>query len=165
MLARKARTSPTKIIAESLSLYIQNHVEYADQLIQALSTKLSNQDSNNALIDYDKQLLKLIIQISLTYCIATNKFYRYPSYLNKDIQFDNMIISLATEELKFNQRSSLATVMNHYVQQVQDMLTNGQSTTKIQILFNLFRVNFSANCFYQIISEVHDSHLEVINAN
>lgn len=165
MLARKARTSPTKIISESLGLYIQNHVEYADQLIQALSNKLSNQDFNNALIDYDKQLLKLIIQISLTYCIATNKFYRYPSYLNKDIQFDSMIISLVAEELKFNQRSSLATVMNQYVQQVQDMLANGQSTTKIQILFNLFRVNFSANYFYQIINEVHDSHLEVINAN
>lgn len=152
-----------KSVTESLGLYIKNHVQYADQLIQDLTNKLCLQDFSSTLIDYDRQLLKSITQISLTYCIATNNLNRYPDYLNREIELEKTIINLAIDNLRFNQRIPLAQVMNSYISNLKDMLANGQTIEKLKIIFHLFRLSFSVDYFYQITNDVHNKHLEVIN--
>lgn len=153
----------TKSIAESLELYIQTHSEYGKQLTHSLASGMIASELKNTLVEYDRQFLRSLVQISVTYYIAIGKLNRYPSYLTKAEKMEELIISLVNEDLKFNQRLALATTVNGCITGIQTMLQNGQSVQKIGILLKLFRDSFSVTRFYETVITVHDNHLEAIN--
>lgn len=155
--------STYKQIADSLDLYVKNHSDQAESIIQELANNLCSKDIDNTLIDYDIQLLKNTIEISLIYCIATYSLNHYPTFIGKPTTLSLIVIDLVTKKLVFNQRNPLATYMNKTIENTQNMLANGQTTSKITTLIHVFVMSFITNYFYEIVSTIHDNKLKEIN--
>lgn len=152
-----------KEIADSLNLYVKNHGEHAKSIIPELANNLCRKDIDHTLIEYDIQLLKNTIEISLIYCIATYSLNRYPTFISNPSALSLIITSLVTKKLLFNQRNSLANQMNQLIINTQNMLSNGQTTRKITALIHVFAMNFNINYFYEVINTIHDNKLKELN--
>ncbi len=155
--------STYKQIADSLDLYVKNHIDQAESIIKELSNNLCRKDINNTLIEYDIQLLQNTIEISLIYCIATYSLNRYPTFISKPETLSLIVIDLVTNNLVFNQRNPLAPQINKLITDTQNMLANGQTTSKITSLIHVFAMNFIASAFYEMVRTIHDNKLKELN--
>lgn len=151
-------TTHNKLIASSITNYINSNSAVTDQIINIISNDLCTHE-NLSLSEKDMNTMKQIIKMGLCYCINSFTLNKFPVMVDDKTGYHTIINGLISGVIRINKK-------NHISQSLIELVTNlyaNYDYKKFEVITYMFCLSFDRNKYYEILNVIHEEILKGVN--
>lgn len=151
-------TTHNKLIASSVTNYINSNLSATDQLIDLISNDLCTHE-NLSLSENDMDTMKQIIKVGLCYCINSFTLNKFPVMVDDKTGYHTIINGLISGVIRIKKK-------NHISKLLIDLVTGlytDYDYKKFEVITYMFCLSFDRNKYYEILNVIHAEILKGVN--